>query len=270
MKRDYIGYLLAVVGILISSYAAWYFYDKSLQTRRPVFIADFLPQIVYDATEKIKLPLQVMRADGTPLEASVFSANHVFWNAGNLPITQQDLLTPIRIKMTTEDIDLLGVSVRQVSREVVRCEVVQDGKDAFILSFRILEQEDGCFVNVVYSGQKSIKYEVDANIVGVRELQVSSETVWDLMEKDRSASDVPRKIFQALKQLLPWIAALTFYFVIGFFCVTSTRTRNFASILLIVAVGAWALTLFLDRNRNYYEPAPMPATSNWASVNSER
>jgi hypothetical protein len=248
MKRDYIGYILAVVSILIGGFVSWYYYDKSLQIRRPMFAADFIPQTIFDAKKELRLPLKVTREDGTPLEKSVHSANHVFWNAGNSPISAQDVLTPVRITVSDPSVELLAVSIARSSRRVVDCKVVREGKSVFVLSFRILEQDDGCLINVVYSGSQSAKYSIDGDIVGVRKIEARTETAWDVIKRDEKSSPILRRSLSVLSTALPWLPALIFSFLL---LGTSASLRRRYAVLGVVAVtgAAWLLVLHFERQQ---------------------
>lgn len=260
MKRDYVGYFLAVISILIGGYVSWYYYDKSLQFRQPTFAADFIPQTIYDAKKEVRLPLKVTREDGTPLEKSVHSANHVFWNAGNLPISAQDVLTPIRVKVLDSAVEVLSVTIARPSRRVVDCKVTRDGKDSFVLAFRILEQDDGCLINVIYSGPQSVKYAVEGEIVGVRKIEARTETAWDILQRDEKSNTIAKRVLPALASGIPWAPALVFAFLL----LRGNTSRRFGlslvGVVLITAV-AWLLVQYFDRqqyilNSTISSPAP--------------
>lgn len=184
MKRDYIGYALAIVSIVIAIIVSWYFYEKSVQRREPFFAADYVPSTVFDVNREIPIPLRVLREDGDALTDSVHVATHRFANLGNAPISRDDLLTPLVIKLSAEGSELLGVSITRQSRDVVSCAVRQDSSISFTLSFRILEQDDGCEIRTFYAGRRSPKYVIDGEIVGVKKIGMRSENVYDIIEKE--------------------------------------------------------------------------------------
>lgn len=265
MKRDYAGYFLAVISILIGGYVSWYYYDKSLQFRRPIFLADFLPQTIYDAKKELRLPLKVTREDGTPLEKSVRSANHVFWNAGNLPIATQDVLTPIRVKVLDKDVEFLAVTIARSSRQVVDCKVTHEGKDSFVLTFRILEQDDGCVLNFIYSGPQSIKYAVEGEIVGVKKIEARTETMWDIIQRDEKSNSMAKRALPVIASIIPWTAALIFAFLL----LRQNSSLRFGLLLVgvvLFTVVTWRLVRHFERQQYAMSSSISSPAPNWPPI----
>lgn len=266
MKRDYVGYFLAVVSILVGGYVSWYYYDKSLQSRQPRFAADFIPQTIYDAKKELRLPLKVTREDGTPLEKSVHSANHVFWNAGNLPISAQDVLTPVRVRVLDPEAEVLAVTITRPSRKVVDCKVTRDGKDSFVLTFRILEQDDGCLINMIYSGPQSIKYTVEGEMVGVRKIEARTETAWDIIkQRDENSNSTAKRVLPVLASAIPWLPSILFALLL----LRGNTSRRFglsvvAAVLLTAA--AWMLVRHFDRQQYILNSTTSVSAPNWQPV----
>lgn len=268
MKRDYVGYFIAVVSILIGSYVSWYYYDKTLQFRQPRFAADFVPQTIYDAKKELRLPLKVTRDDGTPLEKSVHSANHVFWNAGNLPISAQDVLTPVRVRVLDPEAEVLAVTIARPSRKVVDCKVTRDGKDSFILTFRILEQDDGCLINVIYSGPQSIKYAVEGEMVGVRKIEARTETAWDILKRDENSNSTIKRVLPVFASAIPWLPSILFALLL----LRGNTSRRFglsvvASVLLTAA--AWMLIRYIDRQQYILNSPISSPAPNWPPLEKQ-
>lgn len=265
MKRDFTGYLLALISILIGGYFSWYFYDKSLQFRRPIFAADLFPQTIYDAKKELRLPLKVTREDGTPLEKSVHSANHKFWNAGNLPIATQDVLTPIRVKVLDEDAELLAVAIAGSTRNVVDCKVTREGRDSFVLTFRILEQDDGCLLNFIYSGPQAIKYAVEGDIVGVKKIEARLETMWDLIRQSEQSESIATRALPWAALAIPWIPTFIFVYLL----MRQTRSRRtqrlLSSVVLFSAITWLTVTHFNEQRYVMTSKIPSPAL-NWQPI----
>lgn len=206
MQRDYIGYIVALICTLIGAYVSYYYYNKSIQQKQPLFAVDTIPSTIYDTRPEMRVPLRVTRENGQQLTKSVYAANHTFWNAGNTPILQEDILTPIRISLTAKDSELLAVSIVSQSRKVVACSVIQDSPHSFQLTFRILEQDDGCLIRVFYAGPQSPHYKTEGEIVGVRKLNVSGESIFEYIERTKDNHDYFKNILGYVPIILLWLA----------------------------------------------------------------
>jgi hypothetical protein len=166
---------LGIVGILVGLVVSWYFYEKSIQLRSPVFVVDFFPSTIYDAKRELRLPFKVFGNDGQQLDKSVHVARHVLLNSGKYPIVSSDILTPLLVTIRDDDSEILSVSVSEQSRRIVSCSVKQEGKKSFSISFKILEEQDGCSFKLFYSGWRFPKHDVTADIVGVRKMPVLND-----------------------------------------------------------------------------------------------
>ncbi|MDP9666284.1 UNVERIFIED_ORG: hypothetical protein J2W16_004040 [Pseudomonas cremoricolorata] len=183
MQRDYVGYILAIISMVVGIGVSWYYYDKSQQYREPAFKLDFFPSTIYDSKKDSTLPLKVLAADGSLLTESVHVARHVFWNNGTMPILASDVLTPVRVSFVDDASSVLSVSVVQQARAVNDCSINSVSKNSFILAFRILESKEGCMIKVIYTGEQYPPYKVESDMVGVKEVKYHSETVKELMQR---------------------------------------------------------------------------------------
>ncbi|MDN2713486.1 MULTISPECIES: hypothetical protein [unclassified Janthinobacterium] len=268
MKRDYIGYVIALLSILIAAYISWYFYDKSIQFKQPTFSADFVPQTIYDVKEEVRIPLKVTREDGTPLNKSVRLASHTFWNAGNLPISAQDVLTPIRVTIKDDSANILSVSTERESRKVVGCSVKLDGKNSFIINFRILEQDDGCLVRMFYTGSSSVKYAISGDIVGVKKIALQDETAWDVIERGNSKTEI-------FERFASKASAIISVLVIGVFAMIFVHDNHGNSRRMWKANLGFVVALLLivgaDKLSSRIKEINSPVTvnkANWVSIDA--
>jgi len=270
MPRDYIGYVLAVVSIIISALVSWYYYDKSLQFRSPALVLDFIPSTIYDAKRESRIPLKVLKSDGSPLSKSVHVARHVFWNHGNQAIAEKDVLTPIKVSISDKDTDILSVSISEQSRKVVACEVKQDGMNSFIVSFRILEHNDGCTIKLFYSGAQYPKYEIATDIVGVEKVQLYSDTVNDLFERVRKKEFDISSNLHYIPRVIAFVA-----FAVALMLYMRTRgmpRRQYylstVTWLILVGLGMYVADLLIDRSMAIDRSTPN--TSSWMSVDEKQ
>lgn len=259
MQRDYLGYILAVISIIVGIYVSWFYYGKSLQHRRPIFAGDYLPSTVFDVKQEIQIPLKVTRENGEPLKKSVHVATHIFWNSGNMPITTSDVLTPIQVSLNSPDAELISVSVTRQSRNVVGCSVKQGAGNSFLISFRILEQDDGCQIRVFYAGPQSPKYKVDGEIVGVKKIEASGETVFDLIERQKNKTDLLENILNYVPRTILWAAIITF----SWLYLRSGPLSRKRIVIIGGCLGLLALTiLFVDRIQSSLRTIDSPPSAN--------
>jgi hypothetical protein len=265
MQRDYIGYLLAILSVIVGVYVSYHYYEKSVQQRLPLFVVDWLPATVYDTTHDIKVPIKVTGEDGKPLTSSVHVATNVFWNSGNLPITNKEILEPIQITLTA---DLLSVAVVKQSRNVVECAVDQIAVRAFEIRFRILEQDDGCQIRIFYSGLISPEYSIRGEIVGVKKLTITNRSYLDYLKHSSETPKWYKRAIGNLPRTLPWLA-LIFFLYQNFESNTVPTKRKLLALAALISF--FLLTVGL--NRLYmslwsYEPPPIVDSHNWVSSNS--
>jgi hypothetical protein len=270
MKKDYVGYVLAIISIVIGALVSWHFYEKSVQTRSPALILDFFPATIYDAKRETSIPLRVLRSDGRKLEKSVHVARHVFWNHGNQAITANDVLTPIKVMIIDKDTEILSASISEISRKVTSCEVKQDSAKSFIISFRILEHDDGCSIKLFYSGNQYPKYDTSSDIVGVKKIELSSDTMNDIIER------VKKQEFD-ISMYLRYIPRATVFIAFTICLVLYMKTRHLPKrrfyvmtivILLFVGLVIYATDLLI--NRSMVIDRATPNTSNWISVQDSK
>jgi hypothetical protein len=265
MQRDYIGYLIALASVIIGVYVSWYYYEKSVQQRQPIFAVDVIPSTVYDTKQEMRVPLKVTREDGKPLTKSVHVASHIFWNAGTLPVVSGDVLTPIRISLTNQSSELLAVSVVKQSRGVATCAVKQDSPSSFQISFRILEQDDGCQIRVFYAGPQSPGYKIDGEIIGVKKLAVSGESVFEFIERTKHRSDRFERFLSYVPMGLLWIAILV---LSALYLRTAPLSRK-RRLTLLAAMGFLALSEFgikpLQRSLIVIDSPVPPSSAQWVA-----
>lgn len=260
MQRDYVGYLLALVSVIVGVYVSWYYYEKSVQQRIPVFSIDDFPTTVYDSLREIRVPLKVTRQDGQPLTKSVHVATHSFWNSGNLPITASEVLTPIRISLTA---DLIAVSVVKQSRSVAECTVKQISERTFQIGFRILEQDDGCQLRIFYAGPQSPRFSISGEVVGVKKLSVSGETFYEYLKRTNAASKQYGRVIGIAPRALLWFAIG----LLSYLYLKSTSFSRRHTLVIGAAIAALAVLIFgLDRLyasvRSYEAPLTIN-TDDW-------
>lgn len=269
MNRDYLGYVFALISIVISVFFSWYFYNKSLQFREPHYMTDVFPQSVFDAQKDPSTPFKVMKNDGSPLTSSVYIANHKLWNNGTQPILASDILKPITVSFVNngkdKDTNILAVSVAKSSREVADCNVILDAKNrnSFIITFRLLEQNDGCLIKIFYSGNQYPDLNVSGEIIGVNSISLHNKSIDEYFKGSN--------LFRYLSRIPEFI--LFFALSVFVFMYMNTRSLPRKSIWLrsivysfIVLEIAMTAGLVVHRQNAIYSGISSPSTEKWIST----
>jgi hypothetical protein len=104
---------------------------------------------------------------GTVLSGNVSAANIAIWNAGREAIKSEDVLSPITIS-TGPKHPILEAKVRKVSRSLIGAslDVKEFPAGRSTLTWRILEQNDGMSLQVIYSGDADVPIVVAGSVIG--------------------------------------------------------------------------------------------------------
>ena len=98
-------------------------------------------------------------------------AQVAIWNQGKLPIKDTDVLKPI-VLFTADKSPILEATIRKVSREVTNLQLqtneVQNGR--VTVAWKILEQDDGGIIQLIYAGSPEVDIRPDGVIEGQKEI----------------------------------------------------------------------------------------------------
>lgn len=185
MKNEYIGYILAVVSMLLGIIVSWYFYEKSQTIKIPIYASEIFQDKIYNIDENKKAPFKVIMSNGKKINKNIYLTKHYFWNKGSKEILKSDILKPIEISITNKKINILSVEIERTSRNLVNCKLSNISKNnkRYTINFTVLEQYDGCSIKIFYSGDKYIKYSLDGAIIGVKNILSYSNNWEDLYKK---------------------------------------------------------------------------------------
>lgn len=181
ISKEHIGYIVAILSVIASGVISWYFYDKSQQYRHPVYSVEPFSSAVFKANDKKEFPFKVVTNDGKPIQKSIYLSTHYFWNKGEKPILQSDILEPLTVTLSAEDGDLeiLNADVSKFSRKVVSCSSKKISSNQIELTYKVLETSDGCAIDILYIGDENPNVEVTGTIIGVDSFEIYSKTVDD-------------------------------------------------------------------------------------------
>lgn len=176
-----------------------YFHIQDTRYRELAYYVSPAKAVVVRAGESSNLRVYM---DDQMLQSDVTAAQIQIWNQGKEPIKPGDLLAPLTIR-TNPSVPILEATIRNRSRDVVHLSLDREHlKDGVItVSWNILEQGDGCVIQLIYAGGPSIGVTAASVIVGQRAVRRIQYT-----GKIESPSDQMR--FQRKNFYLLWIMLL--------------------------------------------------------------
>jgi hypothetical protein len=164
------GAMIGVAGVLLSIYL----YIITQKERQPIFLLDNESRAVIVSNNKTsESSLVVKRRDGKLINADVNIAKFYFWNNGEIPIKQENILKKILISIDGES-EILSYKILDSTRGIVGESLKPNDSRSLSLSFKILERGDGISGQVIYSGNKDASIKTSGIIEGVGEIKYCS------------------------------------------------------------------------------------------------
>jgi len=167
--RQYLPYISLVVGLTGLSLGIYY-HSQAVKVREPLYYVGNRATIV-DGSVSTPSPIKVLY-NGKPVgeSESVIATTVYFWNTGKQPIKPDDLLEPISIQLGGSS-EILETRLLRVTRDVTefassnKQENSESAKHVVPISFRILEQNDGGAIQIIYAGKADAPITVAGTIV---------------------------------------------------------------------------------------------------------
>lgn len=159
-----LGLLVSVAGIVVTA-----IFDLGSQKQRALVYAVNPVRTTVVAAGQVS-QLEVLHNGKRLGNANVVAAQIAIWNAGKESIRRENILQDIVIS-TTPSVQILEASIKVRSREVTEftlldtAETLAEGKTS--VSWRILEQNDGASIQLIYSGPENVDIAVGGIIEGL-------------------------------------------------------------------------------------------------------
>lgn len=163
VKKNSPTITVGVLGILFS----YYFY---IQSRQEVDLTYYVhPARVSILDSAILSDLEVSYK-GSVVEGALSVARVAFWNAGELPIRQNDVLEKLEITLTEGAI--LEAKIYSKSRNINKIELLNGdySKGLIYVDWSILEKNDGATIQIIYSGSTTANISAKSTIIGQSEI----------------------------------------------------------------------------------------------------
>lgn len=175
------GLAIGVAGIVLSVY----FYWGSRRFREPIFVEDPIRTELLSHESVAQAPIQVLRSNGEPIESDLVSIRFYFWNAGTEPIRGQHVLEQITLSLDETAVEILDFRLLSISRDITGLALNRNPtnpKRSLVLSFTILETDDGATGQIIYEGSSSSPLTIGGVVEGVRSFtstaDVQSSRTW--------------------------------------------------------------------------------------------
>ena len=159
-----VGSIASVGGIGL----ALYLYVASRESPELTYFVHPAKAAVVRTDQTSRLSVQF---DGHELTNNITAAQIAFWNAGKKAIRSNSILSPLVIKIGTEN-RILEAKIRKTSRDVVNISLdtsrFADGEVE--IRWNILEQNDGGVLQIVFVGDEAVDIQARAVLEGQSEI----------------------------------------------------------------------------------------------------
>lgn len=180
--------VLSLLVALLSWGFTYYIWQESDFERVPVFVVDPSRTVVIDPSTVSEKPFNIIDKSGRQINKPVVVIKMYFWNAGKRSIKESDILESLFVSFNDPSIQILDSKIISFSRGVTSPFFKQSiPESTFHLGFRILEENDGFAIQVVYAGDPDATVDILGVIEGakifivnenIEELESSSSFFW--------------------------------------------------------------------------------------------
>jgi hypothetical protein len=155
-----LGTLLGTVGIVLSVY----FYLESREYPELTYYVHPVKASVLKAGQASKLQCNF---EGQLIASDITVSQIALWNQGKRSIKRNNILKPI-VLYATNAAAILEVTLRKQSRDVVNIELDRSElqKGRLLISWAILEQNDGAIIQLTYAGGSDVSMVLDGVVEG--------------------------------------------------------------------------------------------------------
>ncbi len=180
-----VGSVASVLGVLL----ALHFYRKSRHFRELVYQVDPSKAALVRADQLSRLKTSF---DGRVIETDITAAQITLWNRGTSSIRSSDILEPVAICLG-ERIRILEATVRKTTRDVLGLTLDQSEFETGKIGiyWKILENNDGCTIQIIYSGNSDVRITVEGVIEGQHQIRSDLDPTGRLRPLERVLSWLP-------------------------------------------------------------------------------
>lgn len=210
--KDEVGILSIVFGVLglsvgiIGLGVSIYFYFQTNKYKAPVFVVDPVRTEILSKTRVSEAPIRIIKSDGNEITSDLTSIRFYFWNDGTESIKREHILEKIKLTLDDPNAEIIDYRTLKLSRAVTDFKLTPNSDNparSLILSFAILEKNDGVTAQVIYEGKPDAKLIVGGYIEDVKSIR----TAFDIQNE--------RLWLEYFRQLLPPLSIVLFITVVS-------------------------------------------------------
>jgi hypothetical protein len=167
-----------ILGILIGAGLSFYFYEESNSPPRLSIFVDPIRTPIIDSSRFSSTTLRVLRPNGTEIKSDVTATKFYIWNNGRGSIKSTEILEPLLISIKDHNSVVLDYKILKVSRNVVKPVITGNPVDpnrSLMLSFSILEPEDGFTGQIIYEGPPKVEFSISGTIEKIRRITTNTK-----------------------------------------------------------------------------------------------
>lgn len=160
--------IASTLSSLISIPLTFFFYHVSISQPDLTAFTNPARTTVVSASQTSSL---TVRHNDKPVTGDLNAVQVALWNAGSKAIKRDDILSTIKIEATSKA-PILEATIRSTSRPEIEFLIDDSQKDLGIISvsWKILEQNDGASIQLIYAGTDKEKFAITGSIVDQREI----------------------------------------------------------------------------------------------------
>lgn len=168
--------ILSVLIGLLGIFLAIHFYQISKSKTELVFLIDPIRTILVDSSPLSEQPFRIEKLDGSELHGSISAIRFYLWNNGNQSIKPSNILSPIKILLEDENGQILDYKILKSSRSIINPRLIFDdtNQSELLLTFDILEQDDGITGQLIYEGELDTEIAIIGVIEGSKQIITNS------------------------------------------------------------------------------------------------
>ena len=227
------GVLIGVAGLLFGGYS----YTQSIHERVPTFLVDPARAAIVSYDTNNISDLSVLYKGKTVNNSNVTAVRIYFWNSGKEPIQKKDILKNIFISLPADN-QILDARILSESRDIAELKINPDenNKNEFLVTFNILEKNDGGSIQIIYAGNSESPISFDGAIIGA---SLKIDTAYSLTK------DTPFLTRLRLRPWTPILLAISMFLLIVWTFISKIVANEIASVNKYVTTAVLVFLILL-------------------------
>jgi len=163
-----ISILIAIISIIL----AIYFYETGKEKRELMFYCNPIKTTLIKGGQISSLEVYV---NNEKITQDITAVQIAIWNNGKRPIERSDILKDV-IVYSDPKVPFISAEIYKTSRDVIGVKINKAHlAEGYIpISWKILEQNDGGIIQIIYKGGPDIKILMKGTIIGQKEITAQS------------------------------------------------------------------------------------------------